>query len=158
MSVGYDAFVAPAGVLLVGQQLFLKSRSVVASQWCGTSEHGTGRKKCPLSERDGEWPAAAACDGVFVGVVWGQKGSVGETLFLFGFFFFCCRLWMMETITTGCHATQCITGACYRKFQLCYHAQYSQRRLIHIWWGWNGGVFCYKAVNGIWNANADRKL
>lgn len=73
-------------------------------------------------------------------------------------FFFCCRLWMMETITTGCHAMQCITGACYRKFNLCYHAQYSQRRLIHIWWGWNGGVFCYKAVNGIWNANADRKL
>lgn len=77
-----------------------------------------------------------------------RKGSVGERSGVF------CCLWTMETITKDAARRehhQCVSLTCYRALR------HTQQRRIHIWWGWNWGLFCYKAVNGIWNAKPDWK-
>lgn len=119
-----------------------------ASQWCGTSELVRSRKSALCQKNDGKSSAAALHDGVFVGVTWGKRQCGWEVLF----FFAVCEQWgqsqrMLRNVS--------IISVYHWP---CYHAPYTQQRLIHIWWGWNWGLFCYKAVNGIRNAKPDWKF
>lgn len=151
MPVSYDTFVAPALVLFTDRQLSkVQINHHFTVVW----------KSRRLDEKKVPWVRRITCGSSMRQCVCEDVKAVWEKRCFRFLGFFCC-LWMMETITTGCHTMRCITSAFYRTLNYAtMHSTHSRGSFTFggVWrGGWNGGVSCYKAVNWIWKTKTDKK-